>query len=83
MWAKSLRENVQAFSTDIELLCHLLIFSPFGEFISLSFQVSFVCVLAVSSGLHITQTPSFWYLFTYVYDTLQIILMIEIISIYL
>lgn len=82
-WAKLLRENVQAFSTDTELLCHHLIFSLFGECISLSFQVLFVCVLAVISGLHIIQTPSFWYLFTYVYDTLQNILMIEIISSYL
>ena len=63
IWAKPLRENVQAFSTDIELLCHLLIFSPFGEFISLSFQVSFVCVLAVISGFYMAQTPSFIFVF--------------------
>ena len=78
-WGRMSKHSAQM----LELFCHPLVFSLFGEIISLSFQVLFVCVLAVISGLHITQTPSLWYLFTYVYDTLQNILMMKIILVYL
>ena len=53
-WGRMSKHSAQI----LELLCHL-IFSLFGECISLSFRVSFVCVLAVISGLYVAQTPSF------------------------
>ena len=59
MWVNLLRENVQAFSTDIRTALSLSGFQFFGEFLSLSFHLSCVCVLAVISDLYMAQTPSF------------------------
>ena len=59
MWVKFLRENVQAFSTDIRTALSLSNFQFFGEFLSLSFHLSIACVLAVISDLYMGQTPSF------------------------
>ena len=59
MWVNLLRENVQAFSTDIRTALLLSDFQFFDEFLSLSFHLSYVCVLAVISDLSMAQTPSF------------------------
>lgn len=79
-WAKLFEGRMSKHSAQILELLHHLVFSLSGECISLSFHLSFVCVLAVISGLY-GETLIHGNLFTYVYDTLQIILMREIISI--
>ena len=77
-WGRMSKQSAQI----LELFCRHLIFSIFSECISLSFHLSLVCVLTEISGLHMAQSTSFMVFFTYVYDALQIILIIEIISVY-